>query len=104
MAKKKVAKKTNVRNSRRVPGSMSDRINTLEVGQSVAVSERIPYQSPYGGGGVCETLTKLRSSMGAYVARITEELDAREFVIESGAYLTDSKEAVIACVNVTRLQ
>jgi hypothetical protein len=103
MAKKKTAKKSTTRASRRVPGSMSDRINTLEVGQGVAVSERIPFATPYGGGDVREALTKMRSAMGAYVARITEELDARSFVIESGSYLTDSKEAVIACVSVTRM-
>ena len=104
MAKKAATKKAPAAAPRRQPGSMADRINTLEVGQSVSVAERIPFQPPYGGNDVREALNKMRSAMGAYVARITEELDARVFKIESGNFLTDDKMAAIAAVVVTRVE
>lgn len=104
MSKKEPAKKKPAAVQRRQPGSMADRINSLEVGQSVSVAERIPFEGTYSGGDVREALNKMRSGMGAYVGRITEDLDARVFKIESGCFLTDDKMAVIAAVAVTRVE
>jgi hypothetical protein len=101
--KKSATKKPVTRARSRVPGSMADQINTLEPGNSVAVAERIPLDHTQARGLVVDSLTRMRSAQAAYVSRITEDLDLREFKVESGTFLTDDKSAVIATVVVTRL-
>lgn len=104
MATKKATKKTpNRRKGRRVPGSMADQINNLEVGQSVSVAERFQVGHHSGGSGdILEAAKRVRSGLAAYVARITDELDAREFKVEGGTFLTDDKSGIIVVAAVTR--
>lgn len=100
---KKAAKKTTRRNRPRVAGSMADQIDSLEPGQSVAVASRFDIFETGHGGGLNDQLTKMRSGQAAYVARITDELDVREFKVESGTFVTDDKTAVIGTVVITRM-
>lgn len=101
--KKSATKKITTRARSRVPGSMADQINTLESGKSVAVAERIPLDDSGAKSTIMDSLSRMRSAQAAYVSRITEDLDLREFKVESGTFLTDDKSAVIATVVVTRL-
>lgn len=87
----------------RVAGSMADQIDRLEVNRSVAVAERFAVAKT-DAGHVLDALKRLRSGQGAYVARITDDLDTRTFKVESGTYLTDDKTGIIVSVVVTRLE
>lgn len=102
-AKKTAAKKVSANKGKRISGSMSDQIDNLAVGQCVAVAERHDIDGQNGSTVVTESLKKLRSGMSAYVTRITDDLDTREFKTESGTYLTDDKTGIIASVTVTRM-
>jgi hypothetical protein len=101
--KKKPTKKTAHKPVRRIPGSMADQINSLEVGGSIATSERFPIDDGVDAGGLLESLKKMRNTLAAYVARITEELDARVFKVESGSFLTEDKTAILVVATVSRL-
>ena len=98
------AKKDSTKNRapQRVAGSVADQINNLAVNQSIATAERFEIEA-VDAGGLLESLKKQRSGLAAYVARITEELDSREFKVEGGCYVTDDKSAIIATVTVTRI-
>lgn len=87
----------------RQPGSMSEQIDTLEVGRSIAVAERHALNGMTDCTDIQESLKRQRSNMASYVARITREKDDRSFRVESGCYMTDDKVAIIACVTITRL-
>jgi hypothetical protein len=104
-AKKKPAKKTSTKPARRVPGSMADQINNLEVGGSVATSERFDLEQPdlLSAADLLNSLKKMRNTLAAYVARITEELDARVFKVESGSFITEDKTAILVIATVSRL-
>lgn len=101
-AKKATPKKTTVRARARAPGSLADQINNLEEGQSVSQAERFEIDG-VDAGGLLESLKKMRSNLGAYVARITDEIDMREFRVEGGEFVTNDKTAIIVTVVVTRV-
>lgn len=103
--KKTAAKKATKRVSRRVPGSMADQINNLEVGQSVSTAERfmVGHHSA-GSDDILEACKRNRSNLATYVARITDELDARQFKIESGTFLSDDKTGINVVAVVTRVE
>lgn len=108
MATKKVTKKTaavaSPQKGKRHNGSMSDQIDKLELGQSVAVAQRFPFEEMIDPEfEIKDSLNKLRSAQAAYVARITDDLDTRKFKVESGTYLSDDKTAVIVSVVTTRV-
>lgn len=105
--KKSTAKKaaTSVPTRRRVTGSITDQIDRLEVGESVSRSRRIPLDGSDEDTGetIKAALTALRSHASADMSRaIDDEFDTREFVTESGAYLVDSKSAIVATATITR--
>jgi hypothetical protein len=105
MAKKKAAKKTTARKPvPRTPGSMADQINSLEPGRSVAVAERFDIMEIGHGGGMSDAMNRMRSGQAAYVARVRDELDAREFKVESGTFITDDKTGAMAVVVITRME
>jgi hypothetical protein len=105
MPKKTAAKKTPAKRPRsRVAGSMADQINNLEPGQCVAIATRFDIEGGGHGGGLPTELSRMRSSQAAYVARITDELDAREFRVESGTFVTNDNTGVMACVVITRME
>lgn len=87
----------------RVAGSMADQIDRLDVGHSVAIAERAAVNAT-DAAHVLDALRRMRSGQGAYVARITDELDTRTFKVESGTYLTDDKTGIIVSVVVTRME
>lgn len=102
--KKKAAKKTARKPTPRVPGSMADQINSLPVGGSVAVAQRFDITEGGHEGGLPDALARMRGGQAAYVARIKDELDVREFKVESGTFVTDDKSAVMGVVVVTRVE
>ena len=103
--KKKATKTAKKRTSRRVPGSMADQINSLEVGQAVSTAERFPVgHHSAGSADILEACKRNRSNLATYVARITDELDAREFKIESGTFLSDDKSGINVVAVVTRVE
>ena len=87
----------------RVTGSAADQIDRLEVGASFATAERHEIDGMNGASVLMESLKKLRNGLGSYVVRITDELDSREFKVESGTYLTDDKTGVMVSAVVTRM-
>lgn len=101
MAKKATKKKAPT--SRRVVGSMAERIDTLEVDQSIAVSERFEIATLQNHGDLLESLRLQRTTLAAYLGRINDGLDTREFKVESGVILTDDKTAMHCVAIVTRL-
>ena len=100
-AKKAPAKKAS-RPRARVAGSLADQINSLETNGSISVAERFAIDG-IDAGGLLESLKKMRANLGAYVARITDEFDLRQFKVESGEFITNDKTAIITTVVVTRV-
>jgi hypothetical protein len=104
-AKKNSKTKTDARKNRpRVPGSMAERIDSLKVGESVSESERFEFDEHNLSDNMLEAGKKMRNNLAAYVARIRDELDTREFIVESGAYVVESKKAIIVNATVTRTE
>jgi hypothetical protein len=101
MAKKAAAKKTAPPRNR-IAGSMADQIDRLEVDRSVAVAGRFDVEHA-DAGGILTELKTLRSGLAAYVARVTDDLDTREYKVEGGTFLTDDKSAILCCAVVTRI-
>jgi hypothetical protein len=102
----KAAKKAKAapRQHQRQPGSMADQIDRLAIGQSVAVAERFQVgKASTTATHILDALKKMRSGQAAYVARITDDLDTREFAVESGTFITEDKTAMVAVVTVTRV-
>lgn len=107
MTKKAAAKKPAATlQRRRVPGSMADQIDQLEVGQSVAVAERVGVGNAKwcNSDTILDTCKRLRSGLAAYVGRITQELDARMFKVESGTFISDDKTGILVTAVVTRME
>lgn len=102
MASKATKKKASTA-SRRVVGSMAERIDTLELDQSIAVSERFAVSAVQNHGDLLESLRQQRTTLAAYLGRINDGLDTREFKVESGVILTDDKTAMHCVAIVTRL-
>lgn len=106
-ATKKAAKKAAAKtaNRQRREGSIPDQLNALQVGQSIGFTRRLALSEIAAGfEDVTDTLKQLRNTAHTSVARITDELDARTFAVESTAALNDGKDAVICCVNVCRTE
>ena len=102
-AAKKAAAKTPIRQRRE--GSIPDQLNALQVGQSIGFTRRLALgEIAAGFESVNDTLKQLRNTAHTSVVRITDELDARTFAVESFTALNDSKDAVLCCVNVCRTQ
>ncbi|MDQ3038884.1 MAG: hypothetical protein M3R16_03650 [Pseudomonadota bacterium] len=88
----------------RTPGSMAERIDSLDVGQSVADAQRFPINTLETFNEIADAMKKMRATSGAYVARITDELDSRQFRVESGSFLTNDVTAIHCAVVITRVE
>lgn len=89
------------------PGSITDQLNNLQIGQSVSFSQRFPVGvATEHDGDIKESLTRMRATAGGYVHRLKgmDDLDMREFRVESGAFVTDDKLAIVATVAVSRVE
>lgn len=102
-AKKNAAKKAPTMRNVRTPGSITDIINSLEVGRSVSCAERLPLDGMTDSDDVQNALKRQRSNMSSYVTRVTGGVDVRDFRVESAATMTDDKSAILAVVVVTRI-
>jgi hypothetical protein len=102
MAKKAAAKKTAPPRNR-IAGSMADQIDRLEVNRSVSVATRFAVNVAMDPAAILDELKGLRSGLAAYVARVTDDLDTREYKVEGGTFLTDDKSAFICTAAVTRI-
>lgn len=91
---------------KRHDGSMSDQIDKLKIGQSVAVAQRFLMGEMLDPEfEIKDALHKHRSNLAAYVVRVkADELDTRNFRVEGGTYLTDDKTAIIVSVTCTRVE
>ena len=91
--------------SRRVVGSMAERIDNLEPDQSLSTSERFCVETGMKTELVITSLKKQRSLLAAYLHRVNDGgLDTREFKVESGTFVTDDKSALHCVATVTRIK
>lgn len=105
-ATKKAAAAAKPPTPRRRPGSLAEQIDHLEAGQSIALSERLVISDESTNDEAIKGAgQRVRSALTSYVSRVVDpDLDDREFVVESGSFLTDSKTAIIVNATVTRLR
>lgn len=87
----------------RVTGSLADQINGLNVGDSVSVSRRFPLDGLLDRDAILPVMNTTRTLMCANAERAMDEVDARDFKVESGLFITDDKSAIMGTVVVTRI-
>lgn len=88
------------------PGSLTDQLDQLQKGQSISFSKRFAVGEPVEfSGDIKEALTQMRATAGGYVHRLKgrDDLDMREYAVESGAFVTDDKTAILATVAISRV-
>lgn len=92
----------------RPAGSMAEQIDNLEIGQSLSSSVRYPLddpKKPYNPQQVKADLAAMQSTLGAYRARVVDDdFDIREFITERVTAITDSKDAIVATVVISRIK
>lgn len=91
----------------RVAGSMTEQVNTLEIGQSVSLARRFDI-SDRGTDeeSIKAELESMRGTLGSIRNRVHDDddgLDMRTFKTESGVFVSDDKTAIIAAVVLTRI-